>query len=335
MTINVDPSAPVTAVTLNGAAPPPTYAGAVNVALAGPTPAPACRHGVPARRRCLAAYSAPFSVAGAGVHPVEYRRVDGAGNAEAAKQVAFERHRRVGAAAARPARLRAAPAPSRGSRWCRAAGAVARLRGGKLRVTVRCQAVDRGTCAERAAAAARQLGLRSRVLAQRLRDAARRRDADRALKPGARVRSALRARRGPVRRRAVRVNARRGAASDTRDGRPGRPAPDGDGPPRGAATGRRSRWVVIAAWLVLAAALAPLQPQLSDKAADENEAFVSATAESTRADALLDEEFELGAGRGDDRLPPRGARADEADVQRIDADARALCDAGAIRDLAR
>ena len=77
------------------------------------------------------------------------------------------------------------------------------------------------------------------------------------------------------------------------------------------ATGRRSRWVVIAAWLVLAAALAPLQPQLSDKAADENEAFVSATAESTRVDDLLDERVRARprASRRRSSTTARGARS--------------------------
>ena len=59
-------------------------------------------------------------------------------------------------------------------------------------------------------------------------------------------------------------------------------------------TGDRSRWVVIAAWVLLAAALAPLQPRLQDKASNENEAFLSRSAESTRVNDLIDERFQLG-----------------------------------------
>ena len=65
------------------------------------------------------------------------------------------------------------------------------------------------------------------------------------------------------------------------------------------ALGRRSRWVVIGAWLVLALALAPLQPKLQTIASDESETFFTRGADSTQVDRLLD--TQLPRGRGLDR----------------------------------
>jgi RND superfamily putative drug exporter len=57
------------------------------------------------------------------------------------------------------------------------------------------------------------------------------------------------------------------------------------------ALGRRSRWVVIAAWLLLAVALAPLQPKLQTIASDESDTFFTRGADSTEVDRLLDTRF--------------------------------------------
>src|SRR4051812_1115943 len=57
------------------------------------------------------------------------------------------------------------------------------------------------------------------------------------------------------------------------------------------ALGRRSRWVVIAAWVLLAVALAPLQPRLQTLASDESETFFARGADSTTVDRLLDTRF--------------------------------------------
>src|SRR5688500_2203214 len=54
------------------------------------------------------------------------------------------------------------------------------------------------------------------------------------------------------------------------------------------ALGRRSRWLVIGTWVVLAIALAPLQPKLQTIASDESETFFTRGADSTRVDQLLD-----------------------------------------------
>ena len=100
------------------------------------------------------------------------------------------------------------------------------------------------------------------------------------------------------------------------------------------ASGPRTRWIVIGIWVVLALALAPLQPKLQEAASNENEAFLSDSAESTRVNDLIDERFELGRevtaivlySRADGPLT-------DADFQAIDEQMRALCDARAIPDL--
>jgi RND superfamily putative drug exporter len=60
------------------------------------------------------------------------------------------------------------------------------------------------------------------------------------------------------------------------------------------AVGPRSRWVVIAAWVVLAFGLGWLQPKLQTKAADESETFRARGAESTRVHELLRNTFPEG-----------------------------------------
>jgi RND superfamily putative drug exporter len=61
-----------------------------------------------------------------------------------------------------------------------------------------------------------------------------------------------------------------------------------------AALGRRSRWVVIGVWLVLAVGLGWLQPKLQAKAADESETFRARGAESTQAHDVLKHSFPEG-----------------------------------------
>jgi RND superfamily putative drug exporter len=97
--------------------------------------------------------------------------------------------------------------------------------------------------------------------------------------------------------------------------------------------GRRARWVVIGAWVALAAALAPLQPKLQDKASNENEAFLSRSAESTVVNDLIDERFQLGREVSALVAYTRHGGLTEEDNQRIDQEMRSLCDSRAIRDL--
>jgi hypothetical protein len=101
----------------------------------------------------------------------------------------------------------------------------------------------------------------------------------------------------------------------------------------GRLTGGRARWVVIAAWVVVAAALAPLQPKLQDAASNENEAFLSRSAESTVAGDLVDDRF--GTGREVSAIVAyhRPGGLTEADIAQIDAEARSLSDSRAIGDL--
>src|SRR4051794_31909510 len=60
------------------------------------------------------------------------------------------------------------------------------------------------------------------------------------------------------------------------------------------ALGRRSRWIVIAAWVLLAAAVVPLQPRLQTLASDESETFFARGADPTRVARPLDPRFPEG-----------------------------------------
>ena len=156
------------------------------------------------------------------MHTVEYRSVDGAGNAEAAKQVAFN----VTTAGSAPPPVNQNPPGSEPAPvpepWVSLVkprsrtATVSRLRGGKLRVTVRCQAVDRANLRVSVGSrAARQLGLRSRVLASGFVRCAGGATRTVAIKPGKRVRSALAKRRGALWITIqVRVTGEAGNASD-------------------------------------------------------------------------------------------------------------------------
>lgn len=59
----------------------------------------------------------------------------------------------------------------------------------------------------------------------------------------------------------------------------------------GFATGRRSKWVVIALWVVVAFALFGFQPKLQEATTNENEAFLPESAESTEVNDLVEERF--------------------------------------------
>jgi RND superfamily putative drug exporter len=58
--------------------------------------------------------------------------------------------------------------------------------------------------------------------------------------------------------------------------------------------GRRAKWVVLAAWLVAAAALGPLQAKLQDATKNDPASFLPASAESTRVLTTLWERFTNG-----------------------------------------
>jgi putative drug exporter of the RND superfamily len=89
-------------------------------------------------------------------------------------------------------------------------------------------------------------------------------------------------------------------------------------------TGRRSKWVVVAIWVVLGIALSSLQPRLQEATTNENEAFLPESAESTDVNSLIEESFP--DGREVDAVVayhrPGGLTA--ADRERIAADALAI-----------
>jgi hypothetical protein len=173
--IRIDGQAPTTTARLNGAAPASRYSGPVRVELAGADAAGGSGVQVTEYRLdggAWTAYTEPFTVSGAGNHNLQYASVDKAGNAEPAGELAFAVTTTQGSApggdgpGADPA-----PAPdpwAAVSKPSRSRSTLARLRAGKLRVTVRCLAVDRATLRLIVSRAqARKLGLRSRVLASR------------------------------------------------------------------------------------------------------------------------------------------------------------------------
>src|SRR5215207_5046976 len=102
------------------------------------------------------------------------------------------------------------------------------------------------------------------------------------------------------------------------------------------ATGRRSKWVVIAIWLAATLAAIPLQSKLQTLASDESGAFQDRDAESTRIDDLIDRRFPSGGEttalvlytRSRGQLTPQ-------DAERVASDASALCNKGQIPDVVR
>jgi RND superfamily putative drug exporter len=56
-------------------------------------------------------------------------------------------------------------------------------------------------------------------------------------------------------------------------------------------TGRRTKWVVIALWVVAVFAMSPLGAKLADATSDETQSFLPEDAESTQVQQLLDERF--------------------------------------------
>lgn len=90
------------------------------------------------------------------------------------------------------------------------------------------------------------------------------------------------------------------------------------------ASGRRSKWVVLGAWVVLGFALFGFQPKLQEATTNENEAFLPESAESTEVNDLISDRFP--DGREVDAIVayrrPGGLTA--ADRARIAADALEL-----------
>ena len=96
-------------------------------------------------------------------------------------------------------------------------------------------------------------------------------------------------------------------------------------------TGRRSKWVVIAFWVLLGFALFSFQPKLQEATTNENEAFLPESAEATEVDDRLKDRDLFADGRALDALVVynREGGLTPADRVRIGADALELAGAGA------
>jgi len=96
------------------------------------------------------------------------------------------------------------------------------------------------------------------------------------------------------------------------------------------AAGPRSKWVVVAVWVLLGVALSPLQPRLQEATTNESEAFLPETAESTEVNDLIEERF--ADGREVEMLIAyhREGGLTPDDEQRIGADAQALAEEGVL-----
>jgi putative drug exporter of the RND superfamily len=95
----------------------------------------------------------------------------------------------------------------------------------------------------------------------------------------------------------------------------------------------RSRWVVIGAWLVLAAAMVPLQGPLQGRAADESDTFMVRGSESLKAKRTIEANFRAGAESAAVIAYFRDGGIQSPDRQRMVADARRICASGAIPSL--
>jgi RND superfamily putative drug exporter len=99
------------------------------------------------------------------------------------------------------------------------------------------------------------------------------------------------------------------------------------------ASGPRSRWVVVGAWVVVALAMVPLQPELEREAADESDTFLVRGSESAEVERVVDEEFQRGSEMAAVIAYVRDGGLTSADRRRIEADAFELCSSAQIPSL--
>jgi putative drug exporter of the RND superfamily len=92
-------------------------------------------------------------------------------------------------------------------------------------------------------------------------------------------------------------------------------------------SGRRTKWLVIAFWILAVAALSPLGAKLADVTSDETASFLPAEAESTKVQELLKDRFAGGETSIGLIVYTRAGGLTDADKERIAADARAVDDA--------
>jgi RND superfamily putative drug exporter len=91
-------------------------------------------------------------------------------------------------------------------------------------------------------------------------------------------------------------------------------------------TGRRTKWVVLAIWIVAVVFMTPLGAKLADETEDDTASFLPDSAESTRVVEILDEEFDEGETTQGIVIYQRDGGLTEADQDRIASDAQALDD---------
>jgi putative drug exporter of the RND superfamily len=92
-------------------------------------------------------------------------------------------------------------------------------------------------------------------------------------------------------------------------------------------SGRRTKWVVLAIWLVAAFAMGSVGSKLADVTTDETASFLPDDAESTEVQELLKERFPGGETTIGLIVYQREGGLTEADRQRIEEDARKVDDA--------
>jgi putative drug exporter of the RND superfamily len=88
--------------------------------------------------------------------------------------------------------------------------------------------------------------------------------------------------------------------------------------------GRRGKWITLAIWVALVAALAPLGGKLADETQDDTQSFLPESAESTEVVQILDERFESGETTQGLLIYQRDGGLNDADRQKIEEDAQAL-----------
>ena len=93
-------------------------------------------------------------------------------------------------------------------------------------------------------------------------------------------------------------------------------------------TGRRTKWIVLAVWLVVLVALTPVGSKLGDVTTDDTESFLPASAESTEVVRKLDTDFPQGETDTGIIVYERDGGLTTADKQKIAADAQAMQSAG-------
>jgi putative drug exporter of the RND superfamily len=97
--------------------------------------------------------------------------------------------------------------------------------------------------------------------------------------------------------------------------------------------GRRSKWVIVALWVVIGVALSSYQPKLQDATVNENEAFLPESAESTEVNDLIEDRFPGGQEVDALVVYTRDGGLTAPDRERIAADASELCASGELSQL--